>query len=445
LLTKLSSFLIVLQIHNRIPAVLPQLFETGILKPMININPVKDAFHSKHVERYALFLLAMMLFGLGGGLFRGVQDNYLAFLGIDEAGRGIVEFFRELPGLLLFLLLALFYRMAERHIIRVALGFSVAGMLGFLIIGHSVVPAVISLVLWSLGEHLIMPVRQSYAIHSSEPGKEGAAIGFLRGMENAGQVIGLSLVPLIFLMSPIKADGDAGGRLGYVVVFIAVAGLMLLALGAAMGISQSKGKLQRKRLYFRRKYGTYYILQTFYGARKQVFMTFAPYLLILHYGARTEYLASLLGLCALLNIFLTPMIGKLIDRLGYRTIMIGDTVLLFFVCLFYGFAHRMFSNEIAIFVVSANFVLDAIISSGSMAASVYVSRISKDKEEMTSTLSTGISINHLISVAIALFGGFIWKSFGVEWLFSLAALMAVGNSLFALTIPKVEQGALVEA
>jgi len=412
---------------------------------MINATTVKKAFQSSRVERYALFLLAMMLFGLGGGLFRGVQDNYLAYLGIDEAGRGIVEFFRELPGLLLFLLLALFYRLAERHIIRVALGFSIAGMFGFLAMGTTVVPAVISLTLWSLGEHLIMPVRQSYAIHSAEPGKEGAAIGFLRGVENAGQVIGLAFVPLIFLMPSVSADRDAGGRQGYVIVFIAVACLMVLALMAAMGISQSKGKLQRKRLYFRRKYGTYYGLQVFYGARKQVFLTFAPYLLILHYGAKTEYLASILGLCALLNIFLTPMIGRLIDRLGYRTIMIGDTVLLFFVCLFYGFAHRIFPESIALIVVSINFILDSVISNASMAASVYVSRISDNKEEMTSTLSTGISINHLISVMIAFFGGFLWKSFGVEWLFTLAALMGVANSLFALTIPKVEQQAAAEA
>jgi len=412
---------------------------------MINTTAVKRAFQSNRVERYALFLLAMMLFGLGGGLFRGVQDNYLAYLGIDEAGRGIVEFFRELPGLLLMVLLALLYRMAERQIIRMALIFSFAGMVGFLTIGTAVVPAVISLTLWSLGEHLIMPVRQSYAIHSAEPGREGAAIGFLRGVQNAGQVIGLALVPLIFLLPSVRADRDAGGRQGFVIVFIAVAVLMILALLAALGIVKSKGKMQRKRLYFRKKYGRYYGLEVFYGARKQVFLTFGPYLLILHYGARTEYLASLLGLCALLNIFFTPLIGRLIDRLGYRTIMIGDTIILFFVCLFYGFAHRIFPKEIALIVVSINFVLDWIISNASMASSVYVNRISEDKEEMTSTLSTGISINHLISVVIAFFGGFIWKSFGVEWLFSLAALMAVGNSLFAMTIPKVGHRAAVEA
>ncbi|MDA3955346.1 MFS transporter [Oceanispirochaeta sp.] len=406
------------------------------------MKSMRAAFNSTRIERYGLFLLVMMLFGLGGGLFRGVQDNYLAFLGIDEAGRGVVEFFRELPGLLLFLLLALLYKMAERYIIRLALGFSVAGMLGFLAIGTGIVPAVFCLTLWSLGEHLIMPVRQSYAIHSAEPGKEGMAIGFLRGVVNAGQVVGLALVPLIFLLPQVQRDRDAGGRLGFVIVFTAVGFMILLALTAAFGMVQSQGKLQRKRLYFDRKYKKYYGLEMFYGARKQVFLTFGPYLLILHYGAQTEYLASLLGICALFNIFFTPLIGRLIDRLGYRTIMIGDTVILFFVCLLYGFAHRIFPREVAIWVVSINFVIDWIVSNASMAASVYVSRISEGKEEMTAALSTGISINHLISVIIAFGGGFLWKFFGVEWLFILAAVMAVANSLFAMTVPRVQAHSL---
>lgn len=82
--------------------------------------------------------------------------------------------------------------------------------------------------------------------------------------------------------------------------------------------------------------------------------------------------------------------------------MILDTVFLFIVCLTYGFAHRIFPQDTAFIVVCGTYILDWMISSASMAASVYVSRISDNRAEMTSTLSTGISINHLISVAIVL-------------------------------------------
>jgi len=69
---------------------------------------------------------------------------------------------------------------------------------------------------------------------------------------------------------------------------------------------------------------------------------------------------------------------------------------------------------------------------------VYVQAIAENQEEITSTISTGISVNHVISVAIALLGGFIWKIAGIEILFSLSAFLGLLNSLYAATI-KVEK------
>ncbi len=404
-------------------------------------GPLKSlgtGFKSATVERYALYLLAMTLFGLAHGMFIGVQDNYLAWLGIGKTGRGVVEFFREMPGLLIVFILALFYKMAERNLIRIALAISAAGVLGILLSGSAIVPAVAFLTLMSLGDHLVMPVRQSYAIHAAEPGKEGRALGFMRGLENTGTVFGLAVIPLVFLIPRVKADQAENGRLGFVIIMVAVIAALGLATLAALGMAKSTGSLERKRLYFDKKYSKYYWLETFYGARKQVFLTFAPYLLILQYGAGAAYIAALLGVCSLINILFNPLIGRIIDRVGYRAVMIGDTVILFFVCLIYGFAGKLFTHETAFIVISATFVLDRMLSNASMAASVYVGRISNNKEEMTSTLSTGISINHLVSILIALAGGFIWEKVGIELLFSLAALMAVGNTIFAITIPKIK-------
>ena len=409
------------------------------------IHRLTSGFRSNRVERYFLYLLAMMLFGLAHGMFIGVQDNYLAWLGIGKTGRGIVEFFREMPGLLLVFILAAFSRMAERNLIRMALGFCAAGIAGIWVSGTMVVPAVAFLTLMSLGSHLVMPVRQSYAIHAADPGKEGRALGFMRGLENSGQVLGLAVVPVLFGISSVVRDRDAGGRQGYTLVFAAAIFILGLAMIAAFGMKKSGGSLERKRLYFSRKYGKYYGLEIFYGARKQVFLTFAPYLMILQYGAGAEYISSLLLLCALINIAFNPLIGRIIDKLGYRVVMIGDTIILFVVCLVYGYAGRLFTHQTAFTVISIAFVVDMMLSNASMASSVYVGRISTNKEEMTSTLSTGISINHLVSVAIALLGGLVWEYVGVEILFSLAALMAVGNTIFAMTVPKVERSVPVPA
>jgi predicted MFS family arabinose efflux permease len=74
-----------------------------------------------------------------------------------------------------------------------------------------------------------------------------------------------------------------------------------------------------------------------------------------------------------------------------------------------------------------------------MASNVYVKRISKDQEEITATLSTGISVNHIFSVLIALIGGWIWQVSGIETLFMLSALLGFISSINAATIKKSEE------
>ena len=158
------------------------------------------------------------------------------------------------------------------------------------------------------------------------------------------------------------------------------------------------------------------------------------------YGFPTEVMALLYGICAAVNIFGAPLIGRLTDRLGYRNIMIWDTVILTFVCLLYGFAGHIFSGRMVLFVLCINFLLDAVISTTVLATNLYVKELSSDKDELTSTLSTGLSINHVIAVLAAPAGAWVWQKFGVGALFSFAAVMAVCNTLFAMTIPKPEIG-----
>ena len=162
-------------------------------------------------------------------------------------------------------------------------------------------------------------------------------------------------------------------------------------------------------------------------------------MLILNYGMDTTTMALLVGVCALVNIFCAPLIGKLTDRIGYRNIMIFDTVILFFVCITYGYANRMFTYSVAYAVVCVNFLLDAVISTTAMATSMYVRDISDSAEEVTATLTTGISINHLISILAALAGGWVWQKFGVGVLFSFSAVMALANSAFAMLIPRKQE------
>ncbi|NQT58254.1 MAG: MFS transporter [Bacteroidetes bacterium] len=391
-------------------------------------------------KNYILLLSAMLCFAIATALFQGVQENYLAeSLNVSRSGRGIVEFFREMPGLLLFLILALFYKMPEHRILRIGFFVAITGIGGFVLVGTKLIPAVFFLTIFSAGQHILMPVRQSYAVHSVEPGKEGSALGLMRSIQSIGRVAGFFIVPVIFLMTA-KTEN------GFIITFICVIFFAVGALVISFFLRNEGGHVRRQRLYFRKKYKTYYILQNFYGARKQVILTFGPYVLILKYGATPAIIATLMGACAVVSIVTSPLIGKLIDRIGYKKVLVGDTVILFFVCLVYGFAHHLFPEHIAFIVICGVFILDSLVSHASMAASVYVKELSDDREEMTATLTTGISLDHVISILIALAGGFIWEHIGIELLFVLAAVMAMMNSLIALTIKsgKRQNGNMME-
>jgi predicted MFS family arabinose efflux permease len=176
------------------------------------------------------------------------------------------------------------------------------------------------------------------------------------------------------------------------------------------------------------------MLEVFYGSRKQIFLTFAPYVLILQYGASTSVISLLLAICAVFGFFFSPLVGRIIDKAGYKAVMVGDTLILIAVCFLYGFSHRLFPPHIAFVMVCANYVLDSIISLASMASNVYVQDIASSQEEITATISTGISVNHVISILIALMGGYIWKAVGIEALFSLSAFLGLLNSIYAATI-----------
>ena len=128
------------------------------------------------------------------------------------------------------------------------------------------------------------------------------------------------------------------------------------------------------------------------------------------------------------------MMQELIDRIGYKPVMIGDTLILVIVCFFYGYAHHIFSMHTAMIICCVNYVLDSVISLASMASNVYVQDISDNKNEMRATISTGISVNHFITIFIALLGGWIWKVLGIETLFLISALLGLSNSAYAATI-----------
>ncbi len=381
------------------------------------------------------FLLCMLLFGVASGLYMAVLNNYLhEILSISRMERGIIEFPRELPGLLLIFIIALMARFSELKVMGVALLCAFLGLFGLGMWGNIRFTAIIALIIFSTGEHIIMPIRNSVAMHMARKGSEGLAMGGVNSLRNIGAVVGHYTIPLLFFILAVLFP-ELAPLAKFRIVFISGSAVLLIGLIIASRIHETREHIERKKLVIKKKFTKYYILEMFFGARKQVFFTFAPYVLVLNYGAKTEYVAFLYGVWSFSNIFISPLMGKLLDRLGYKQIIVFDTILLTVLCLLYGFSHRLFSHSTAFIIISIVFVIDAISFIVGMARAMYVKSISVSQEEVTSTLSTGISINHLISIVIAVAGGILWHNLGIEGLFSLAAFFGAGSFVFALTLP----------
>jgi MFS family permease len=390
------------------------------------------------------FLSVLILFGVSFGLYRGIQDNYLAeIISITRFERGIVEFFREIPGLLLMLILALMYRFADSKIFKIGIAVMAGGVTGLLLTSVSPIFmtkifVVIFMVLFSTGEHIIMPVRAIISMDLAKKEKSGVSLGISNSISQFGNIAGYFFVTVFFFMLG-KIGYERTDVFGYRIVFGISAALMVTAALVAVAIKETTLKSPRRRMYFAIKFYKFYMLEIFYGARKQVFLTFAPFVIIKEYGADPSIMSLLYAICAGFGMLCSPLIGKIIDKVGYKVVMVADTLILIVVCMMYGFAHRLFPLNIAFIVVCVNFVLDSIISIASMASNVYVQRISANNEEFTATMSTGISVNHVISILIALLGGYIWEVTGIEVLFSLSAFLGLLNSLYAATIKKEEE------
>ncbi len=384
-----------------------------------------------------VFFTGILVWGVGMGCFNAVFHNFVVeeyrATGFD---RGVLEFMRELPGVLLVGVLAALSRFSDWRVLRIG---SIVSMLAAALLLFPVpwVGIVAMITLWSLGEHVVMPVRQSLALMLAKDGKGGESLGFMTSVMNAGTVAGSLIVAAVFFIGTKQLSGVASRTL-YDTVFVLVIALLGLSVLFSLRRAEPGAKMtKRPKFYFHRKYAKFYALELFYGARKQVFFTFGPFVLITVYGLDTKEVATLFGGCAFLTaLWGGRLVGRLVDRWGYRNVMIWDTVVLALVCLVYGFAKDFFPGTVALVVACAAYVLDAILSNCSIATNLYARTLSAGQEELSATLTSGISVNHVITIFCALLGGWVFDRFGPGVLFSIAAVLALANSAFALTVPK---------
>ena len=171
-----------------------------------------------------------------------------------------------------------------------------------------------------------------------------------------------------------------------------------------------------------------------YGSRKQIFLTFAPWVLVTVFHQPTQTIATLFLIGGMIGIVFQPLLGWATDRLGERIVMLSESVLLVFVCLGYGFARFLVSENTAFLIACVCFLVDQMLMSVNIARSTYIKKIALHPSHVQPALTMSVSIDHIFSIIVALLGGVIWDALGFQYVFLLGALIAVGNLIAALYI-----------
>ena len=373
-----------------------------------------------------LFLLGMLGLGIAAGIFETTFNNFLKdTFDISAQTRGNLEFPRELPGFLTALFAGALFFLSETLVAALAALCIALGMFGLAIWGPNWTLMISCMMVWSAGAHLMMPIQTSIGMALAHKEKRAQRLGEIAAAKIAATLIGCLLVLLIVdHLSP-----------NYSAAFI-VGGIA--ALGAVLAFSCMRlpgAHLKRPKFVWNNKYWLFYVLCLLFGARKQIFITFGPWVLIKVFNQPAPVIAKLWIAAAILGIYFQPRIGKLIDRFGERRLLMIDSVAVFVVCAGYGFSHLIDEPRAAIWILYACYVGDHLLFGIGAARSTYLAKIAVTPEHVSPTLSLGITVNHAVSMSAPIVGGLIWASFGHSYVFVFAAGIAVLMFGFSSLMP----------
>jgi predicted MFS family arabinose efflux permease len=376
-----------------------------------------------------LFVGASLVLGAAYSIVDATLNNFLnERFTLSGFQRSFLEFPRELPGFLVVFVSALLWFLCSRRLGTLALLFGAAGALFIGFISSTYAIMVLCLFVYSLGQHLFMPVASTIGMELAKEGQAGQRLGQLNAIRNLAAIGGSFLVFVGFKF------------LGF--TFQHTFALAALGLGVAAGLmffmQPEKTQTPKTYLKLRWEYRLYYLLAVLYGSRKQLFITFAPWVLVTVFRQPTQTLATLLTIGGVIGILFQPFLGWAADHLGERFVLAAEAVLLVFVCFGYGFAKFLFPEGVAFLVACVCFLLDQMLMSVNLARSTYMKKIARQAADIQPALTASVTIDHVFSIAVALLGGLIWNALGYQYVFLFGVLIALANLLVAwqVRIPK---------
>ncbi|MES9944073.1 MAG: MFS transporter [Candidatus Thiodiazotropha sp.] len=331
---------------------------------------------------------------------------------------GILQSLREIPGFLAFAVVFLLLLIREQRLAYISLallgvGTAITGLF------PSVIGLYITTVIMSIGFHYYETLQTSLALQWIDKARSPETLGRLIAAGSFASIITFGLIWLL--------DDLLG--LDFQWIYLIMGGLTLvivLIAWLAFPLFPQKTE-QHKHMVFRKRYWLYYTLTFMSGARRQIFVVFAGFLMVEKFGYSVSQIALLFLINATINVFLAPRIGRLIGRIGeHRALLIEYAGL---VLVFCGYA----LVETA-WVAAGLYVIDHLFFALAIALKTYFQKIAAP-EDIASSAGVSFSINHIAAVVIPVLFGIIWLTDPALVFYAGAAMAGVSFAL-SLLVPE---------
>jgi len=309
--------------------------------------------------------------------------------GLEGKHVGVIQSVREIPGFLALLavyvmLILREHRLSALSILFLGIGLAITGLF------PSFIGLMLTTLVSSFGFHYYETTNQSLTLQYFKPDTAPWVFGKQRSYAAATNIgIGLSILIVATFLSFTQMYLLFGS---------------LVAAAGIWGFLQNPTRLdiapQRKQMVFRRKYWLFYFLTFMAGARRQIFIAFAVFLLVKKFEFSIQEVTLLFVVNNSINYFLSPMIGKSIIRFGERRVLSLEYAGLVFVFLAYAWVESRY-------LAAMLYILDHMFFNFAMAIQTYFQKVG-DPKDIAPSMAVGFTINHIAAVVLPAIGGLLW-------------------------------------
>jgi len=336
--------------------------------------------------------LMVLTITVSGGLhvWQTLFDNFaVTVVHLDGHHVGVIQSVREIPGfmslLVVYVLLVLKeHRLSALSVLLLGVGLAATGML------PSFAGLILTTLVMSFGFHYYETTYQSLGLQYFDKSVAPAVFGKLRSYAAlSSMVTGVLVFVLVMFLSFFQL---------YLLFGILVAGVGLWAF--SRNPASTDMIPQHKKLIFKKRYWLYYALTFMAGARRQIFMAFAVFLLVKKFEYSVQGIAVLFLINNGINYFLSPFIGRCIVRFGERRMLSLEYLALVVIFIAYALVDsRMLAGVL--------YILDHIFFNFAIAINTFFQKIA-DPRDIAPSMAMGFTINHVAAVVLPALGGLLW-------------------------------------